>query len=118
MKANAFVLGIDSQPIDRSLNARPGTHFQFEECDLSNDEHAPTSIIEAASRKFGRERVDVLVNVVSDEADLGGLKSLSSAAEGMMKEQGSGSIISVVDGEGVKSKPAVGSAFFYRSDAL
>ncbi|KAI5358476.1 putative short-chain dehydrogenase/reductase SDR, NAD(P)-binding domain superfamily [Septoria linicola] len=97
LKANALVLGIDKNARDHSLNAGLGTHFQFEERDLSDPE-APQAIIEASREKFESlgGKFDALVNLVGeDQSDLDGIKALTKAIGTAMREAGQGSIITV-----------------------
>lgn len=99
LKANALVLGLDKQPQNTTLNARPGTHFQFLEIDVAAPE-APDAVLEAVEVKFkGQpvEGVDVLVNLF-DEAG-GGTEwaaRLSEKAVEVMRGKGKGVIINVV----------------------
>ena len=101
LKANAFVLGVDSRPKHQSLNAGLGTHFQFLQSDAS-DAKTAEEIIAAAKLKFdGKERIDALVNLVGD--DHGGQRvsaRLSKLAGQVMASAGTGSIIYVADGDG------------------
>ncbi|KAM3415041.1 hypothetical protein BST61_g10176 [Cercospora zeina] len=97
LKANALVLGIDKNARDHSLNAALGTHFQFEQRDISDPE-TPKDIITASQKKFDSlgGKFDALVNLVGeDEADLGGLQNLSKVLGDVMREAGQGSIIAV-----------------------
>lgn len=96
LKANAFVLGIDSKTRDATLNAGLGTHFQFEERTLDGKD-AAEKIVASAKEKFGVEKLDVLVNLVEKgkESDLAGNEALTDAAIVSMRQQGKGSVISV-----------------------
>lgn len=98
LKANALVLGIDTQPRDHSLNAGLGTHFQFEECDV-NDSGTPEKVVAASKEKFGLDRLDALVNLVEEgrEGNLDGIKNLTQRAVGIMKQQGRGSVITILN---------------------
>ena len=109
LKANALVLGVDNKPKDKSLNAGLGTHFQFESCDLE-EEDVSERIIEAARKKFGGvERIDGLVNIIEEEDDLEGLRRLSDAVGEVMDKERKGSIVNVLGGsDGVEERTAVG----------
>lgn len=107
LKANALVLGIDKNPRDESLNAGLGTHFQFEECDISNDGggggDVVKNIIASSKEKFEGlgGRFDVLVDLVregEEEGDLGGIEALTKGIGDVMRESGgAGSIITVAE---------------------
>lgn len=94
LKANAFVLGVDTQPIDPSLNAGLGTHFQFEQRDVQ-DVQTPKQLIEAVKEKFGLENIDALVNTVGKQSEVIGLGELSRAIGQVMAEQRKGTIVNV-----------------------
>ncbi|KAK5136964.1 hypothetical protein LTR08_001471 [Meristemomyces frigidus] len=93
LKANALVLGVDYRPKDHSLNVGLRTHFQFEQCDL-HDERAAEKIVEAARKRHGLERLDVLVNVVEEGKgdELDGLKTLSEVVGTVMESEGKGTV--------------------------
>ena len=97
LKANALVLGVDSQPKDPSLNAGLVTHFQSDQCDLEDPNTAARSV-EATREKFGFDRIDVLVNVVhlGAQGDLIGLRNLSEVVGEVMGKEGRGTIVNVV----------------------
>ena len=94
LKANAFVLGVDTVPIDPSLNAGLGTHFQFEQRNVQ-DEQTPKQLIDAAKEKFGLENIDALVNIVGKQSDAVGLGQLSNAIGQVMAQQKKGTIVNV-----------------------
>ena len=96
LKANAFVLGIDSKKRDATLNAGLGTHFQFEERSLDGKD-AAEKIVASAKEKFGVEKLNVLINLVEKgkESDLVGNEALVDATIVSMRQQGKGSVISV-----------------------
>jgi NADP-dependent 3-hydroxy acid dehydrogenase YdfG len=112
LKANAFVVGIDSRRKDHSLNAGEGTHFQFVERDVNNKD-VPEAVIELARKTFYGKSANVLVNVVEEgkEGDLDGLKRLTQAIGEVMQREKEGCIVNVlgaVDGvEESKSQPIV-----------
>lgn len=105
LKANALVLGIDNTERDPTLNAGLGTHFQFEECDITDGSTA-AKVVAAAKEKFGLARIDVLVNVVdhSHQKDLSGFQKLTEEATAAMKLQGKGSVITLTND--VESDPS------------
>lgn len=113
LKANALVLGIDTRPRDHSLNAGLGTHFQFEQVDITELE-TPKKIIEASQEKFESlgGKFDALVNLVEkeddDDDDVAGIANLTKAIGNVMRESGQGSIITVAPGRveegGIQSK--------------
>ncbi|EME41505.1 hypothetical protein DOTSEDRAFT_55307 [Dothistroma septosporum NZE10] len=97
LKANAFVLGVDTKPIDPSLNAGLGTHFQFEQLDVEEEGQTPKRLIEAAKEKFGLENIDALVNIFGKQNDGRGLGKLSTALGQVMAQQKKGTIVNVRD---------------------
>ena len=107
LKANALVLGVDSRPIDHSLNAGLGTHFQFLQCDL--DAGSVDKIAASSCEKFGTDRVDVLVNISEGDV-VEGTRKLSNVVGGLMGGEGKGSIINIASEEKV-AKKAVGCSY-------
>lgn len=101
LKANALVLGLDTNVKHASLNAGLGTHFQFEQCDLQ-DSQTPERALKAAREAFGTDRVDVLVNVL-DGGALKGYENLSQAVGDLMREERRGSIVNVL-AQGTESR--------------
>ena len=112
LKANAFVIGLDSREKDHSLNAAEGTHFQFVKRD-ANDKDVSEAVIELARKRFYGKSVNVLVNVVEEgkEGELNGLKKLTQTVGEEMQREKEGCIVNVVgavDGvEESKSQPIV-----------
>ncbi|KAK5710588.1 hypothetical protein LTR15_012917 [Elasticomyces elasticus] len=99
LKANAFVLGIDTGPKDASLNAGQGTHFQFLQCDVQEEE-AAQRVVAAAREKFdGIERIDVLVTLADTGGEIDGLGRLSEVVWPVMAQEGRGSIIHILAGD-------------------
>ncbi|KAK4891823.1 hypothetical protein LTR27_009675 [Elasticomyces elasticus] len=99
LKANAFVLGIDTRPKDPSLNAGQGTHFQFLQCDVQ-EAGAPQKVVDAARENFdGIERVDVLITLAETEGEVDGFDRLSELVGPVMAEEGRGSIIHILAGD-------------------
>ncbi|KAK5697146.1 hypothetical protein LTR97_007281 [Elasticomyces elasticus] len=99
LKANAFVLGIDTRPQDHSLNAGLGTHFQFLQCDVQ-EEGAAQKVVAAAREKFdGIERIDVLVTLADTGGEIDGLGRLSEVVGGVMAHEGRGSVIHILAGD-------------------
>ncbi|KAK4951606.1 hypothetical protein LTR10_010583 [Elasticomyces elasticus] len=99
LKANAFVLGIDTRPKDPSLNAGQGTHFQFLQCDVQ-EERAAQKVVATAREKFdGIERIDVLVTLAGSEGEVDGLDRLSEIVGDVMAHEGRGSIIHILVGD-------------------
>lgn len=92
LKANAFVLGVDTHPKHDSLNAGLGTHFQFLNCDVTHPD-TPKKIIETAREAYGLERVDGLVNVMMEPGNES--KGLNEAVAEIMVGQHHGSIVSI-----------------------
>jgi NAD(P)-dependent dehydrogenase (short-subunit alcohol dehydrogenase family) len=95
LKANAFVLGIDARPVDHSLNAGLGTHFQFEQCDL-DDAGTAARIVAAAKDKFGLERLDALISLVNAGQGLAGIEQLSGSVGEVMRDDRRGLIVNVL----------------------
>ncbi|KAK3074703.1 hypothetical protein LTR53_002646 [Teratosphaeriaceae sp. CCFEE 6253] len=94
LKANAFVLGIDTLNKDASLNAGRGTHFQFLQCGV-HEAGAAERIVDAARVKFdGIEGIDVLVNLPGSKDE--NLVGLSQAVKRVMVREGRGSIVSLL----------------------
>ncbi|KAK5746480.1 hypothetical protein LTR17_000860 [Elasticomyces elasticus] len=99
LKANAFVLGIDTRSKDPSLNAGLGTHFQFLQCDVQ-EEGAAEKVVAAAREKFdGIERIDVLVTLADTGGEIDGLGRLSEVVGGVMAQEGRGSVIHILAGD-------------------
>ncbi|KAK5688956.1 hypothetical protein LTS10_000936 [Elasticomyces elasticus] len=115
LKANAFVLGIDTSSKDPSLNAGQGTHFQFLQCDVQ-EEGAAQRVVAAAREKFdGIERVDVLVTLAGTEGEVDGLGRLSEVVGNVMAEEGRGSVIHILAGDEKSEKARSKLVEFSRS---
>ncbi|KAK6404584.1 hypothetical protein LTR81_020568 [Elasticomyces elasticus] len=99
LKANAFVLGIDTRPKDASLNAGLGTHFQFLQCDVQEEGAAQRAVVAAREKFDGIERVDVLVTLADTGGEIDGLGRLSEVVGGVMAQEGRGSIIHILAGD-------------------
>jgi hypothetical protein len=103
LRHNALVLGVDSIPIHKSLNAGAGTHFQFLQYE-GGEVDLEEKILEVSRLKFGLERVDVLVCLEGrgdhNEHSHGemGLQQVRLIEEmvGPMKESGGGIMLNII----------------------
>lgn len=103
LKANALVLGLDvpARRCEPSLNAGLGTHFQYLTCDWFADGSAE-EVLEAARKKFGVDRLDLLVHVEEKSQDARAKghdhvpQALMAACAKAMRAQHGGVVISII----------------------